>query len=86
MLQITDGAMARMQKALSQDAVSDNECFRIVVARSGVQLIRHEASPNDVAYSTPEGKVVLAVDAATGEFLKDRTIDYDEARSALVFA
>jgi Fe-S cluster assembly iron-binding protein IscA len=84
MLQITDDAMARMQRALSEEGEDGNDCFRIVVTESSVELIRDKASSDDVAYKTREGMVVLVMDAACGQSLEDRTIDFDEAESSLV--
>jgi Fe-S cluster assembly iron-binding protein IscA len=85
MLQLTDTAAVRMHTALAQAFENGSECFRIVVTKSQVQVVRDEERPEDVIYEH-EGRVVLVLDAATAEFLKDCTIKYDEATSTLVFA
>ena len=85
MLQLTDTAAIRMHRALTEAFEYGSECFRIVVTKSQVQIVRDEERPDDVIYEH-EGRVVLVLDVATAEFLKDCTVKYDEATSTLVFA
>jgi len=74
-LQITDSAATWMRIALSgQD---DNQCFRIAVTGTEMQLMRDEERPDDVVACADEGKAVLVLDAATAELLKDHGVDYD---------
>ena len=86
MLQITDSAAIWMRTTLSEEDKDDNQCFRIIVTGTGVQLMRGEQRPHDVVAYTHEGKVVLVLDAATAEFLTNRKVDYDADTSELVFA
>jgi Fe-S cluster assembly iron-binding protein IscA len=85
MLEITEPAAKRMASALAELSAAENECFRIVVTEEGARLMRDEQQAGDVALEH-EQKVVLVMDSDTAEFLKDEKIDYDEAKSALVFA
>jgi len=86
MLQITDIAATWMRSALSGEDEDDNQCFRIIVTGRGVQLMRGEERLDDVVAYTHDGKVVLVLDAATAEFLKDRGVDYDADTSELVLS
>jgi Fe-S cluster assembly iron-binding protein IscA len=86
MLQITDNAANWMRGALSEEDESDDQCFRIIVTGRGLQLMRGEERPDDVVAYTHEDKVVLVLDGATAEFLKDLAVDYDTDTSELVIA
>jgi Fe-S cluster assembly iron-binding protein IscA len=84
MLHITDNAATWMRSALAGEDGNDNQCFRIIVTGRGLQLMRGEERPDDVAAYTHEGKAVLVLDGATAEFLKDLAVDYDADTSELV--
>ena len=86
MLQITDNAASWMRSALSGEDGHDNQCFRIIVTGRGLQLMRGEERPDDVAAYMHEGRAVLVLDSATAEFLKDLAVDYDVDTSELVIA
>ncbi|NQT14544.1 MAG: hypothetical protein HQ582_17440 [Planctomycetes bacterium] len=86
MLHITDSAATWMRSALSEENEDDSQCFRIIVTATGVQLMRGEECPDDVVAYTHDDKVVLVLDAATAEFLKDQGVDYDADTSELVVA
>jgi len=86
MLEITDIAATWMRSALSGEREDDHRCFRIIVTGRGVQLMRGKERPDDVAVYTHEGKVVLVLDPATAEFLKDHGVDYDADASGLLVA
>ena len=86
MLQITDDAATWMRSALSDEDQDDNRCFRIIVTATGVQLMRGEERPHDVVAYTHDDKVVLVLDTATAEYLKDHGVDYDANTSELVVA
>ena len=86
MLEITDIAAAWMRSALSEQREDDHQCFRIIVTRRGVQLMRGKERPDDVVAYTHEGKVVLVLDPATAQFLEDHGVDYDGDTSGLVVA
>ena len=85
MLEITPAAANRMLTALLEVSEAGDECFRIVVTEEGAKLLQDEQQTHDVVFEH-EQRVVLVMDPATAEFLKDEKIDYDEANSALVFA
>ena len=86
MLHITDIAATWMRNALSKEDEDDSKCFRIILTARGAQLMRGEERPGDVVAYTHEGKVVLVLDTATAEFLKDHELDYDTDTEELIVA
>lgn len=85
MLQITEPAAQHLRSELSAPPGQHGGAFRVMARENCLEVVPDEERPGDVTLSDDKG-VLLVIDPATAGHLADRTIEYDQAISRLVFS
>jgi hypothetical protein len=83
MFRITDRVARQLKAALSKANDPESDCFRMVVAHKRLHMMVDQERPGDRTIEH-EGEALVVLDAAAGNLLCNRKLDFEEEATGLV--